>query len=50
MQVVELTFEDNRLVIRKAHDFTLDELLDGITPENIHEEIDFGGPVGKENW
>jgi antitoxin component of MazEF toxin-antitoxin module len=21
-----------------------------ITPANLHEEIDFGGPVGKEVW
>ena len=28
--------------------YTLEELLAKITPENRHEEIDFGGPVGKE--
>ncbi|EPC9685634.1 AbrB/MazE/SpoVT family DNA-binding domain-containing protein [Escherichia coli] len=28
--------------------YSLDELLDGITPENIHERQDFGPPVGKE--
>ncbi len=27
---------------------TLAELLAGITPENLHEEIDFGPPVGAE--
>ncbi|UOD50257.1 AbrB/MazE/SpoVT family DNA-binding domain-containing protein [Orrella daihaiensis] len=26
----------------------LDELLAGITPENIHDEESFGQPVGKE--
>ena len=29
---------------------TLDELLDGITPENLHGEIGTGNPVGKEVW
>ena len=29
---------------------TLQELVSGITPENRHEEIDFGPPVGKEVW
>jgi antitoxin MazE len=29
-------------------EYTLSELLKGITPENLHEEVDFGGPVGKE--
>ena len=28
--------------------YALDDLLAGITPENIHECIDFGRPVGKE--
>ena len=29
---------------------TLDELLEGITDENIHGEVDWGPPVGKEIW
>jgi antitoxin MazE len=28
----------------------LDELLSAITPNNLHGEIDFGTPVGKEAW
>lgn len=28
--------------------YDLDELIDGITPENRHYEIDFGKPMGKE--
>jgi len=28
----------------------LDELLNRITPENRHEESDWGAPVGKEAW
>lgn len=31
-------------------EYSFDELLAQITPENIHEEIDFGPPVGKEFW
>lgn len=30
--------------------FTLEELVAQITPENRHEEIDWGPPVGKEVW
>jgi antitoxin component of MazEF toxin-antitoxin module len=30
--------------------YTLRELVDGITPENRHEETDWGPPVGKEAW
>lgn len=30
--------------------YTLEELVDGITDDNIHEEADWGPPVGKEFW
>ena len=29
-------------------EYSLKELLKGITPENRHDEADFGRPVGKE--
>ena len=35
-------------VPRKEYDIS--ELLKRITPENLHEEADFGRPVGKEAW
>lgn len=42
---------DNSLVIRpKRHKYTLDELLEGVTSDNIHAEIDPGMPVGNETW
>ncbi len=28
----------------------LKEMLDGVTPENLQGEIDFGEPVGREIW
>lgn len=34
--------------IRKR--YSLDELINGITPENIHAEIDSGIAVGNEVW
>lgn len=30
------------------NEYTLEELLAKCKPENRHEEIDFGGPVGRE--
>lgn len=30
--------------------YTLEELLAGITPENLHGETDWGPPVGRESW
>lgn len=29
---------------------TLDDLLKGVTPENVHGEVDWGTPVGREIW
>ncbi len=29
---------------------TVAELMRGVTDENIHSEIDFGPPVGREEW
>jgi len=31
-----------------SRNYTLESLLAGITPENIHEETDTGKPLGKE--
>jgi antitoxin component of MazEF toxin-antitoxin module len=31
-------------------DLTLEQLLEGITPENRHPETDWGPDVGKERW
>ena len=49
---VDVREEDGRIVIEKVRlcPVTLEWLLEGITPENIHPEIDFGRPVGKEIW
>ncbi len=49
---VELTLEEGRLVITPLAEspFSLDELLAGITPENLHGETDTGPGVGAETW
>ncbi len=49
---VGFKYDKNQIVIKpqKEKEYTLDELLAKVTPENIHEEIDFGRPVGKEIW
>jgi antitoxin MazE len=48
---VEVREEGGRIVIEKAappDPITLEWLLEGITPEKLHPEADFGPPVGKE--
>lgn len=49
---VELCVEEGRLIIapQNKRKYTLKELVDEITPENMHGETDWGPPVGKEVW
>ena len=49
---VEVSAENGALVVRpagKPH-YRLDDLLRGVTDENLHGEIDTGPPVGNEIW
>jgi hypothetical protein len=36
--------------VRRRRKYTLAELLERLTPETIHPEVDFGRPEGKEAW
>ena len=49
-QAVEVREDKGRIVIEPVarNEYDLADLLAGITPENIHDEVDFGGPVGNE--
>jgi antitoxin MazE len=51
-QEVDIREEAGRIVIEPVREksYKLDDLLKGITKDNIHEEIDFGVPEGKEVW
>ena len=50
--IVDLSMEDGNLVIKvtKTDEVDLEDLLSGITDENIHGEIDTGDAVGGEIW
>ena len=50
--MVELQLIDGKLVIEPVAeaDYALDQLLAGVTPENLHQEIDCGSPEGNEVW
>lgn len=47
---VDLALEDGRLVITPRRAYALDELLEGVTDDNLHGEIDIGAPRGSEAW
>ena len=39
------------IVIRKQRPhYTLEELVEGMSPDNAHAELDWGSPVGQEHW
>lgn len=48
---VSVVVKDSAMTIRRTRRIaSLDNLLDGVTPENAGGEIDFGPPVGREVW
>lgn len=49
---VEVREEDGRIVIEgvRPQVVTLEWLLAGITPDNLHPETDWGPPQGNEVW
>ena len=51
-ELVDLSIEKGRIVITliEEKEYSLDELLKGISESNLHDEIDTGAPVGKEIW
>ncbi len=50
--VVELTTAEGKLIISPVSgpEMTLEQLLEGVTPENLHHEFETGPAVGGEVW
>jgi antitoxin MazE len=51
-EAVDVREEAGRIVIEPVRltEYRLDDLLAQITPENLHGEVEFGRPIGKEAW
>lgn len=49
---VEIVVVDGNLVIKPIgrRRYSIDDLIQGITPENLHAEINSGVSVGNEAW
>ena len=49
---VDLELDGKRLIVtpRSHGPYTLTQLLDEITDENLHDTVDTGGPKGGELW
>ena len=50
--VVDLSLDNGRMIVEpaKEQEYSLEELLAQVTKRNLHSEVDFGMPVGKEVW
>ena len=50
--VVDLSLDNGRIIVEPANDkeYSFERLLAGVTWKNLHSEINFGKPVGKELW
>lgn len=48
---VEVTLDGDRIVLTPVPPaYSLDGLLEAITADNLHGEVDAGEPVGNEAW
>jgi antitoxin MazE len=49
-QKVELIVSRGRIVIQPSEkvEYDLDALISGINASNVHDEVNFGAPVGQE--
>jgi antitoxin MazE len=48
--IVEVSFKDDAIIIIKKNRLSLEEMLNDITAENLHDELDTGSVVGREIW
>jgi len=50
--LVEVSLVDGQIVIKlvTTPKLTLDQLLAGVTMENLHHEVDTGSAIGNETW
>ena len=48
---VDISVQDGAIVVRpQRREYTIEELVAGITPKNRHAVVSWGKPVGKEVW
>lgn len=48
---IEMAIDGATIIVRAApKEWTLDELVKGISPSNRHDAVDWGRPAGKEVW
>lgn len=50
--VVDVSEEEGVIIVKRAQskNYNLDDLVKGITGQNLHGPVDFGSAQGKEIW
>jgi antitoxin MazE len=50
--VVDVSQEEGRIIVKRVQskNYDLDDLIKGITRQNLHGPVDFGPAQGKEIW
>jgi len=48
--VVDINENGKEINIKPLHKMNLSEMLSAVNENNIHDEVDWGKPVGKEIW
>ncbi len=50
--IVDISFTEGKVVVTPIAEpeYTLDQLLAGVTEQNLHREVDTGDAVGREFW
>ncbi|MBW2545432.1 MAG: AbrB/MazE/SpoVT family DNA-binding domain-containing protein [Deltaproteobacteria bacterium] len=51
-ELVDLLIDKGKIVIKPITQkkYSLEELLEGVSENNLHSEFDTGAPTGKELW
>lgn len=51
-ELVDISLDKEKIIITPIgeKEYSLDELLEGVSADNLHDEFDTGIPVGKEVW
>lgn len=51
-ELVDMSIDKGKIIIAPItqEEYSLEELLEGVSENNLHSEFDTGAPAGKEIW
>lgn len=50
--LVDLSLDNGRMIVEatKEQEYSLEDLLARVSKKNLHSEVEFGAPMGREVW